>query len=77
VKAITHKIDVHVLFVCRPMTLEVIKKYGPIERKVVRFEILKWKREAVVDADESSRTSGKLGCDPFSNPSPSPIFSMA
>ena len=64
-QAIAHEIDVGVVFIGRPMALEIVEEGGPIGLEPMDLEIPQRKREAVVDADQRRSILGQPLDQPF------------
>lgn len=63
--ALAHEIDIGVIVVGRPMTLEIIEKGRPIGLEAMRLEIAQRKRKAMIDADQGRRVLGEPLHQPF------------
>ena len=77
VQTVADEIDIHVVFIGRPVPLEVFEERRPIGRQVVNLEIPQWKRKAMVDADQRRHVFGDARHQPFRNAAPRPVSARA
>ena len=77
VATVPNEIDVSVVLVGRPMTLEVVEEERPVKWQPVPLKIWQRKREPVVDTDESRRSHGESRDQPLSNATARPVLARA
>jgi hypothetical protein len=71
------EIHLSVVFVHRPMALEIVEKLRPIRGQAMGFKIAHWKRKAVVNPDNRCFGLGQFIPQPLGNPTSRPIFARA
>jgi len=67
---ITHVTHPNILFISRPMVLEIFEEGGPIEFDAIRPEITQRDRKAVVNADQRGLVFGQSLDKPFRDAAP-------
>src|SRR6266545_784010 len=71
--SMAYEIDVSVVFVRRPMALEIVEKLRPIRWQAMGFKIPHRKRKAVVNPDNRWSGFGQFAPQPLGDPSSRPI----
>ena len=75
--AVANEIDIDVIFVGRPVALEIVEEARPVGQQPVRFEIAQRKGKAVVDADQRRHVLGQPLHQPFGDALAGPVFARA